>query len=150
MPLTIGTANAPHRKPKYVNEYLDRHGRPRIYLRRPGQPQVALPTPLYSQEFWTAYHAAMADEPVLVSRLKPGSVAAAVLGYYGSIEFQTLAKSTQAVYRGVLDRFVAKHGDGPIAGMQSKHVNSIIDDMASTPAAASNFRKRFPQSWITP
>ncbi|MER9032433.1 tyrosine-type recombinase/integrase [Mesorhizobium sp. M0674] len=131
-----------HRKPKYVNEYLDRHGRARVYLRRPGQPQVALPTPLYSETFWTAYHAAMANEPVRVSRLKAGSVAAAVLGYYGSIEFQSLAKSTQAVYRGVLDRFVAKHGDGPIAGMKSKHINSIIDGMASTPSAAFNFRKR--------
>ncbi|RLP22005.1 hypothetical protein D8676_26395 [Mesorhizobium sp. YM1C-6-2] len=76
------------------------------------------------------------------SRLKPGSVEAAVHGYYGSLEFKNLADSTQAVYRGILDRFVEKHGKGPIAGLQAKHVNTIIDDMASTPAAASNFRKR--------
>ncbi|RAZ83213.1 hypothetical protein DPM33_32910 [Mesorhizobium hawassense] len=132
-----------HRKPTYINEYVDRHGRARIYLRRPGHPQLALPTPLYSQEFWTAYHAAMANEPVKANRLKPGSIAAAVHGYYGSIEFKSLAATTQAVYRGVLDRFVAsKYGAGPIAGMQGKHVNAIIDEMASTPAAASNFRKR--------
>ncbi|TIV96684.1 MAG: phage integrase family protein [Mesorhizobium sp.] len=132
-----------HRKPKYINEYIDRHGRPRIYLRRPGMSQVALPTPLYSQEFWTAYHAAMANAPVKAGRLKPGSVAAAVHGYYSSIEFKSLAGTTQAVYRCVLDRFVgSKYGAGPIAGMQAKHVNTIIDEMASTPAAASNFRKR--------
>jgi integrase len=131
-----------HRKPRYVNEYLDRHGRARIYLRRPGRLQIALPTPLYSHDFWTAYHAAMDDNPITATRLKPGSIAAAVQGYYGSIEFKTLALSTQAVYRGVLDRFVAKHGVGPVAGMQAKHVNKIIDGMASTPAAASNFRKR--------
>jgi hypothetical protein len=64
---------------KCINEYLDRHGRPRIYLRRLGRPQVALPTPLYSREFWTDYNAAMDDNPVKASWLKSGSVAAAVL-----------------------------------------------------------------------
>ncbi len=64
---------------KCINEYLDRHGRPRIYLRRLGRPQVALPPPLYSREFWTDYNAAMDDNPVKASWLKSGSVAAAVL-----------------------------------------------------------------------
>src|SRR5690349_1378526 len=84
----------------------------------------------------------MAGEPKKIVRINPGSIAAAVHGYYGSIEFKSLAESTQAVYRGVLDRFVEKHGDGPVAGMKPHHVNTIIDGMASTPAAASNFRKR--------
>ncbi|KRP85828.1 hypothetical protein AOQ72_04080 [Bradyrhizobium yuanmingense] len=35
-----------------------------------------------------------------------------------------------------------KHGDGPIAGLQPKHINKLIDEMADTPSAASNFRKR--------
>ena len=37
------------------------NGRHRIYLRRPGCPQVALPVPMYTPEFWSAYHAAMSD-----------------------------------------------------------------------------------------
>ena len=131
-----------NRKPKYVNEYLDRHGKPRIYLRKPGEKQIALPGPLGSEAFLVAYHKAMEGEPEKVARVKPGSIAAAVHGYYSSIEFKSLAASTQVVYRGVLDRFVEKHGDGPVAGMKAHHVNAIIDGMASTPAAASNFRKR--------
>jgi integrase len=132
------------RKPKYLNEYLDRHGQPRVYLRRPGRPQLALPTPLYTPEFWTAYRAAMStDEPAPeVRRIKAGTIAAAVNGYYGSTEFKACAKSTQDVYRGVLDRFVDKHGDGPIAGLKATHINNLIDGLADTPAAASNFRKR--------
>ncbi len=130
------------RKPKYVNEYLDRHGRSRIYLRRPGQGQIALPTPLYSPDFWTAYQAAMADKPIKTSQLKAGSVSAAILGYYGSAEFKALAPSTMTTYRGILDRFREKHGDAPVAGMQTKHVNMIIDSVADTPSAASNLRKR--------
>ncbi|UPK40433.1 site-specific integrase [Bradyrhizobium sp. 186] len=132
------------RKPKYVNEYLDRHGQPRVYLRRPGRPQLALPAPLYTPEFWTAYRAAMsADEPTPeVRRIKAGTIAAAVRGYYSSAEFKALAETTKPAYRGVLNRFVDKHGDGPIAGLQPKHINKLIDDMADTPSAASNFRKR--------
>ncbi|MGY4460361.1 integrase [Bradyrhizobium sp. LB13.1] len=132
------------RKPKYVNEYLDRHGQPRVYLRRPGRSQVALPAPLYTPEFWTAYRAAMsADEPTPeVRRIKAGTIAAAVRGYYGSAEFKALAESTQTIYRNVLNRFVDKHGEGPIAGIQARHVNNLIDEMADRPSAASNFRKR--------
>ncbi|WP_146207691.1 hypothetical protein [Bradyrhizobium sp. SUTN9-2] len=75
-------------------------------------------------------------------RVKAGSIAAAVNGYYGSTEFKVLAETTKATCRGVLDRFVDKHGGGPIAGLQPKHINKLIDEMADTPSAASNFRKR--------
>jgi integrase len=102
-----------------------------------------LPAPLYTPEFWAAYHAAIsADEPTLLHRIKADTIAAAVQGYYGSTEFKALAKSTQDVYRNILNRFVDKHGDGPIAGLRPKHVNKLIDEMADTPSAASNFRKR--------
>ena len=71
------------RKPKYVNEYVDRHGQPRVYLRWPGRAQVALPALLYTPEFWAAYHAALsADEPTPMRRIKAGTIAAAVHGYY--------------------------------------------------------------------
>lgn len=140
------------RKPKYVNEYLDRHGHPRVYLRRPGKPQLALPAPLYTPEFWAAYRAAMSsDAPTPeVKRIKAGTIAAAVKGcegthvkgYYNSTQFRALAETTKAVYRGVLDRLVEKHGDGPVAGLQAKYINNLIDEMADTPSAASNFRKR--------
>jgi len=131
------------RKPKYVEDYLDRHGQPRVYLRRPGRPRIALPCPIFTPEFWAAYHAAMDSDGLPKPRtVKANSIAAAVRGYYGSTEFKALAKSTQDVYRGVLDRFSDKHGDGPIASLQAKHINNLIDEMADTPSAASNFRKR--------
>jgi integrase len=82
-----------------------------------------------------------ADEPTPMRRIKAGTIGAAVQGYYRSTEFKALAKSTQDVYRNILNRFGDKHGDGPIAGIQAKHVN-LIDEMADTPSAASNFRKR--------
>jgi integrase len=139
------------RKPKFVEDYEDRHGRPRIYLRKPGEKRVPLPAPMFTPEFWAAYHAAMGGKPAQgPRRVKAGSIAAAVKGcggtnvkgYYSSTEFKALAETTKAVYRGVLDRLVEKHGDGPVAGLQAKYINNLIDEMADTPSAASNFRKR--------
>ncbi|MCS3929243.1 hypothetical protein M2175_004274 [Bradyrhizobium elkanii] len=54
-----------------------------------------------------------------VRRVKVGSIAAAVRGYYGSTEFKVLAETTKATYRGVLDRFADKHGEGPIWDSQA-------------------------------
>lgn len=129
---------------KYVNHYRDRTGKWRIYLRRPGMPRMALPGPYKSEAFYKAYHAAMSSPPPALgaNKVQSGSVSAAIVGYYGSAEFVGLADTTKAVYRGVLERFREKHGNGPIATMQTKHVNAIIDGMAATPAAASNLRKR--------
>ncbi|MBB4423984.1 hypothetical protein GGD66_002528 [Bradyrhizobium sp. CIR48] len=132
------------RKPKFVNEYVDSHGKPRVYLRRPGQGANRLASAFV--------HAGILDglscgneryeRMPEVRRVKVGSIAAVVRPYYGSTEFKALAVSTRDTYSGVLDRFVDKHGEGPIAGLQPKHINKLIDEMADTPSAASNFRKR--------
>ena len=77
----MGRALVGHRKPKYVNAYEDRHGKMRIYLRRPGQPQVPLPGPLYSEPFWIAYHKAM--EGGAVAKVSGGADAIGFGGHRG-------------------------------------------------------------------
>ncbi len=135
---------ARYRKPKYVNAYDDRHGKQRIYLRRPGAPQVALPGPLYSEAFWIAYHAAMDGEaPATPARAPAGSVSAAVERYYQSIEFRSLATITQSTYRNTLERFRKSYGDLPLAGMRTVDVNRILDGLS--PGAAVHLRKRLHQ-----
>jgi hypothetical protein len=142
---TRGTAMR-RKKPDFVHEYLDRRGKPRIYLRRPGQKRVPLIGPLYSDAFWKAYHAAMAGDPPLPSpgsaKTKPGSMSAVIVGYYGSAEFKTLAVSTKGNYRRILERFREKHGDKPVALLETRHVNAMIDAIADKPAAANHLRKR--------
>ncbi len=101
--------------PKYVQRYKDRHGRDRLYLRKPGQRRVPLPGPEYSPAFWTAYHAAMegAPVPMVTDRNKPGSVSAAIAGYYKSAEFKSLSESSQRNYRRILELFRAEHVGPP-------------------------------------
>jgi integrase len=135
---------AQHRKPKYVNAYKDRHGKWRIYLRRPDQPQVSLPGPLYSEAFWKAYHAARDGQAVVVPKAgNAGSISAAIAAYYESSEFKVLAKITQSTYRNTLERFRKDYGALPLAGMRTQDVNRVLTSMS--PGAAVHLRKRLHQ-----
>ena len=61
-----GERMGPHvmrRPPKYVQAFLDRHGKPRYYLRRPGHKPVPLPGMPWSPSFMAIYEAAMKDGP---------------------------------------------------------------------------------------
>ena len=132
------------RPPKHLQQYKDRHGKPRLYLRKPGAKRVPLPGPLYSPAFWTAYHAAMEGAPVptITNRNPPGSLSAAIVGYYGSAEYKILAPSSKKDYRRILEHFRTAHGSKPLAKLETKHINRIIDERAETPVAAMHLRSR--------
>jgi len=51
------------RPPKFVNGYIDRHGKPRFYFRRAGFKKVPLPGLPWSPEFMAAYHHALDLSP---------------------------------------------------------------------------------------
>jgi hypothetical protein len=54
------------RLPKFVHGFIDRHGKPRFYFRRPGFESVPLQGLPYGAEFMRAYEAALA-----ASRARP-------------------------------------------------------------------------------
>jgi hypothetical protein len=118
------------RLPKYVHHYVDRHGRPRYYVRRAGFNKVPLPGLPYSSEFMDAYQAALAGQvgriEIGASRTEAGTVNHAIVRYLGSQAFQVLAPSTQGMRRAILERFRAEHGDKRIAKLQAEHVAKII------------------------
>src|SRR4051812_13293115 len=100
------------RLPRYVHGYLDRHGKPRHYLRRAGRKEIALPGLPWSTEFMDAYELAMSRAAPIVlgaKRSVPGTVAAAVAYYLGSAAFAALAPSTRAMRRAILQRFRDEH-----------------------------------------
>jgi integrase len=101
----------------YVHEYLDRHGKLRRYFRRPGFKRVALPGLPGSDEFMAAYQLALAGQPkpLGAERTRPGTVNAAIVGYYSSLMFRELADGSQRKYRNALERFREEHGDKRIA-----------------------------------
>src|SRR5262245_21329716 len=126
---------------KFVQGWVDRHGRAPFYFRRAGFPCIRLPGIFGSAEFMAAYAAALGTEatPIGATRSKPGSVAAAVASYYASSAFRDLAPPTQAARRSALEPFRRQHADKPIGAMPRKFIEAMLDTM--TPATAQGWRK---------
>ena len=59
------------RPPKFVNGYIDRHGKPRFYFRRAGFKKVPLPGLPWSPEFMAAYEQALSGQPIAIGGCAP-------------------------------------------------------------------------------
>ena len=127
---------------KYVKQFVDRHGRPRFYLRRPGCKLVPLPGLPGSTEFMEAYAQTIDSAPrveIGASRTRAGSVAAAVVGYFGTAAFHNLAPRSQQEYRRILEGLRREHGERAIGTLERRHVVMMLDAKAKTPIAARSF-----------
>jgi integrase len=116
---------------RYVQAWVDHDGRVHRYFRRPGYPRVKLPGLPSSAEFIAAYQAALEGPafPIGAKRTKPGSLNAAIAGYYTSLEFRSLAPGTQATRRAILERFRTVHGDKPLALLPQKFIVVMLAGM---------------------
>jgi site-specific recombinase XerD len=129
--------------PRYTHAYIDQHGKPRFYLRRPGHKKVLLPGLPWSPEFMAArenaLHGASTKVELGVARTLPGTVNAALVTYYQSHTFTGLAKSTQQNRRAILETFREDHGDKRMALVHSTAVQNILNKRSA--AAARNWKK---------
>lgn len=124
---------------RYVHRFTDRHGRERLYFRKPGHARKPLRGPLGSPEFLADYQAAVAaSEPQKPRQPAAGTMDALCVSYLGSTAFGDLGASTQAVYRRIIDRIRASYGGLSVAGLQRPHVARMIEKRAGTPAAANH------------
>jgi integrase len=73
------------------------------------------------------------------SRTKPGTVNAAIVGYYTSLAFRELAPGTQAMRRAILERFREEHGDKSIRTLPQEFIAHILS--RKKPVAARNWLK---------
>src|ERR1035441_162308 len=124
----MGRGSPMRHPPKFVQQFIDRNDKPRFYLRRPGFKRLPLPGLPWSPQFMEVYEAALSGQPLQVgaSRTKPGTVSAAIIGYYYDQSFLALAPSTQRPLRGILERFRAEHGDKRIALLQRQHIITLL------------------------
>lgn len=114
------------------------------YFRRDGWPNVRLPGLPGSREFMAAYQSALArqaPEPDAAAAVAPGSFNALCVAFYKSAGFTTLASTTQATYRRIIERFRAQHGDKLVSHLQRRHTEAILDRISATPEAANNLLK---------
>jgi integrase len=132
---------------KYVHQWVDKRNggaKARYYFRRPRFKRIPLPGLPGSPEFMDAYQTALAGQalprPMIgASRTKTGSLGALIVAYFSSPTFLSLKPATQQTYRLILEKFRAAHGDKPVAGPVRPHINAMLADKISTPAAANHW-----------
>jgi integrase len=131
------------RPPKFVNGFIDRHGKPRFYFRRPGFKSLPLPGLPWSPDFMAAYEKALAGQPMEIgrARVKPGTIRALAVSYFNSSAFRSLKPSTKSVYRNIIDRFCAEHGEKRVAMLQRDHIVKLMAIRAEKPESANGLRK---------
>ncbi|MNS05706.1 site-specific tyrosine recombinase XerC [compost metagenome] len=145
---------------KWIHRFRDRHGKMRHYFRRPGMKRVPLPGSPGSTQFMEAYQSALEAGAMRrpESRTKPGTIAAAIDGYFSSLEYVSLgSKVTKATYRRALTVLAREHGDKPIRLLEAHHIKSIMAQKIATPAAANSFLRHIrmvcnyavDRGWIT-
>lgn len=133
--------------PQWVSEYRDRHGKPRYRFRRKGFAQYLFKhspgTEGFRQEYdaCKAGHAAPPIEPG-AGRSAPGTFNDLIERYYRSPDFLDPSDRTRAVYRGVIERWRARYGEGKVADLQARHVEAMMAEMLPHRTAANMLRKR--------
>ena len=139
------------RLPKFVQGFVDRHGRPRYYFRRPGFARVPLPGLPWSPEFMAAYQKIMAEKTVLhigSDRVIPRSIRALRTAYYDSAAFKALKPITKGVYRNIIERFCREtdkdgqpYGDKSAVTLKANNVEKLMAVRADKPDSANGLRK---------
>jgi integrase len=139
------------KRPRFINAYLDRNGKPRFYFRRAGFKSVALPGLPWSPEFMQAYEIAMAGRPspVGAARVVPGSMRALATSYYvSSPEFLAMQPNSQQVRRNIIERFFREtdphginNGDKRAALLKREHIERFLEARRSQPESANGLRK---------
>jgi integrase len=126
----------------YVHEYRDRHGKVRRVFRKRGHPLIALKAKPGTREFFTEYsaaHASLTVREVAKDRSVPGTVNAAIAGYYTYNSFAVLGDGTRKAHRAILENFRREHGDKRLATLTETHIAAILG--TKKPFAARNWLK---------
>lgn len=133
--------------PVYASEFIDRHGKARVRLRRTGWNTVYITEKPGTPEFTAQYMRWLNDGKIKVAdgRNRPGSFDDLIERFYKSKDFRDLKAKTQYTYRGELERFRAKYGDRQVSQMTARNVDNLMGRMAETPTAANNLKKRLGQ-----
>jgi integrase len=132
---------------KYVDRFIDRHGRQRHYFRRNHGPRLLLPGQPGSAEFMLAYREALSMEDAprpIRQRGEPGTFARLTQDYFASSDFSTLGSATRAAYRNVIERFLRDENISHrlVRQMRRQHVSQIVARRADTPGAANDLLKK--------
>ena len=127
--------------PPFVECWRDRHGKLRVYFRKGRGRRIPLPATIGSDEFDSAYQAALAGQLAL-GREKhvtpaPRTIAALILSYMRSAAYVGLRQTTKVGYAARIETLRAKHGHRSVAGLtRQRIVTGILEPYVGKPGAA--------------
>lgn len=131
----------------HAKTYRDRHGKARWRYRHKGF-TAELGTEWGSEDFRRRYAEAVncqnSKEGAGASRTVPGTFNDLAVRFY-KLHLPTVADSTAADYRAVIEPLRIKHGHKRVAHMQRRHVIEIKAELAATPMQANKTLKRLSQ-----
>ncbi|MHC2090050.1 tyrosine-type recombinase/integrase [Methylobacterium sp. CM6244] len=141
----------PKKLPRYCIEDVDRYGKVRIYLRKPGQKKIRLHGTPWAPDFMRAYADALegvvAAEPARMDEVGPGTWRALCVAYFASSEFAGYDVMTRKRRRSSLEATFAEKPDPkgratyaefPVHRMTSAAIRLLRDRKADTPEGANN------------
>lgn len=128
---------------KYLVRDRDRYGRVRWYVRKPGEKKVRIEGEPGSRAFMAAYERAM-GEPARLG-IRPGTLRALCVSYYGSAEFKALDQRTQGIRKRLLDRVCENAGHHRARDITMSAIRRKRDELAEAPEAANAFIKAMRQ-----
>lgn len=133
--------------PPYASEFIDRHGKARIRLRRTGFSTVYIHAKPGTPEFTEAYcqWQDTGKKVIGAAKVVPGTFDDLIARFYASTVWNDLKLTTRETYRGELERFRATYGDRRVATMTTRNISNLMAKMKDTPAAANNLKKRLGQ-----
>jgi integrase len=110
-------------------------------------PRIRLPNDPTSDEFMTAYQAALLGQPAPVRdrfiRAAPGTIAALVTSYMKSTEYIGLRETSKAGYISRLEMLRTEHGHRTVAGLtRERIIIGILQPYADRPGAALDTLKK--------
>jgi integrase len=130
---------------KRLYPQTDRHGKRRFYVRLPGQPAIPVHGEPGSAQFLSEYNKIMDRyaPSTATPRLRAGSVAATITLYLNSADYLSLAPSTRADRRRILNDLAQdpRRGHLPFAQMGPVDVEHLLAEKAAAPHAAKSFLK---------
>jgi integrase len=129
--------------PLYARCETSRHGRAVYYFKRPNRKRVRLPDTFGSDEWWTAYRAALAGDtiPTRNPKAASGSLRWLIDQYRGSGAWSGLSMATRRSRENIFRRVLDKAGDEAFADITRATIVRARDKQSATPFAANDFLK---------
>jgi enterobacteria phage integrase len=135
----------PRKLPPSVERWRDRHGKLRVYFRKGKGPRIPLPASIGSEEFESAYTAALSGQAAAKRETrepdKPGTIGALVTSYLRSAAYIGLRETTKTGYASRIEMLRTQHGHRTVAGLNRERIVRMLQPYADKPGAALSILK---------